>query len=479
MTRGLTIGSVCGVPGKLWLMLYLFALLPTAVCPAQSQLVVCGDSQRGQREPMPAGDYMAVCAGGHHNLALIEGGRLLAWGENSSGQCNAPQGSGFTAIAAGLYHSLALRADGSVIAWGDNSRGQCDVPPDRRFVAIAAGSWHSLAICSDGSLMAWGWNDQGQCRVPSGTDYTRVAAGYAHSVALKADRSIVAWGSNGDKECDVPRDSDFVAVAAGALHNLALRANGTVVAWGRQAEGQCMTPSGGDFVSIAAGYLHSLALKRDGAVVAWGDFSRGQCDLPADERFASIAAFGLRSLALTRPAGVRPAPIAGDVREETESDRPAQTSVPNKPAITVAPVKSPPQDVSAESTRMSASSVPESRPSVDTPRSSRGSAAIAPADNGREVRPINRPNAPSDSPDALDKRVQTPAQPEPLVAAPRAADTASGPRAADDSKALDSPASRHGWLHAVQAWVGRPADMIATVVLIVCVLAIVAMLWAK
>jgi hypothetical protein len=290
---------MCESSERLLILLCLLALVPAAPCPAQPGPVFCwGDYARDSYHPVPGNNYVAVCAGGYHGLALTADGKLVAWGENIRGQCNAPLGGGFTAIAAGLYHNLALKRDGSLVVWGDNSHGQCDAPKDRRFRAIAAGSWHSLAICADGSLVAWGWNDQGQCNVPPGNNYTSVSGGHSHSVALRADGSLVAWGRNSDGQCDVPHGNDFIQVAAGSLHNVALRSDGTLVAWGRSYESQCRVPEGNDFVAVAAGSTHSLALTRDGNLVAWGHNDNAQCDVSSNDRFAVIAAGGSHSLAI-------------------------------------------------------------------------------------------------------------------------------------------------------------------------------------
>jgi hypothetical protein len=277
----------------------LLILVLALLCQGQpGQVVSWGTSVGGPYEPKPGDEYMAICAGGYHSLALTAEGTLVAWGENTCGQCNVPFGNDFVAITAGLYHNLALRTDGTVVAWGDNSRGQCNVPPRTRFLAIAAGTWHSLGIRLDGTLVAWGWNAQGQCDVPPGRDYIDICGGYYHSLALKVDRSLVAWGSNGDGQCNVPAGKDFVDIAAGSLHSLALRADGTIVAWGRSSEGQCKVPTGGRFIAIAAGSLHSLALRADGHVVAWGQDEYAQCDVPEIDTIAIIAAGGFHSLAI-------------------------------------------------------------------------------------------------------------------------------------------------------------------------------------
>jgi hypothetical protein len=107
----------------------LLVLALAFVCQGQpGQVVSWGTSLGGQYEPEPGDEYMAICAGGYHSLALTAGGTLVAWGENTKGQCNVPAGDDFVAISAGLYHNLALRTDGTLVAWGNNSRGQC-MPP--------------------------------------------------------------------------------------------------------------------------------------------------------------------------------------------------------------------------------------------------------------------------------------------------------------------------------------------------------------
>ena len=55
--------------------------------------------------------------------------------------------AGFIAVAAGGTHNLALRADGSIAAWGGNDSGQCDVPaPNVDFLAVAVGTAHGNSL---------------------------------------------------------------------------------------------------------------------------------------------------------------------------------------------------------------------------------------------------------------------------------------------------------------------------------------------
>src|SRR4030042_5480845 len=136
--------AVCLLSGPQVKALYLLVLLLVTLCQGQpGQVISWGTCLGGRYAPKSGDEYMALCAGGYHSLALRADGRPVAWGENSNGQCNLPSGNSFVAIAAGLYHNLALRADGTVVAWGTNPRGRCIVPSRTMFRAIAAASWHS------------------------------------------------------------------------------------------------------------------------------------------------------------------------------------------------------------------------------------------------------------------------------------------------------------------------------------------------
>ena len=73
---------------------------------------------------------------------------MSAWGFNFNGQCDIPEpNSSFIAVAAGGHHNLGLKEDGSIVSWGKNEDGQCDIPePNSGFISVAAGSYHSLGI---------------------------------------------------------------------------------------------------------------------------------------------------------------------------------------------------------------------------------------------------------------------------------------------------------------------------------------------
>jgi alpha-tubulin suppressor-like RCC1 family protein len=113
----------------------------------------------------------AIAAGANHALALLGDGEVSAWGANGAGQLGngieggtsnlpavVPGLSGVTAIAAGGHHSLALLSGGSVLAWGYNPDGQLGnasninspvpvaVKGIGQVAGIAGGGSHSLSF---------------------------------------------------------------------------------------------------------------------------------------------------------------------------------------------------------------------------------------------------------------------------------------------------------------------------------------------
>jgi hypothetical protein len=152
---------------------------------------------------------------------------VVAWGWNHYGQATPPDpNTGFVALAAGGHHNLGLKQDQTIVAWGCNNGGECDVPePNTDFVAVAAGYYHSLGLRGDGSVVGWGADNHGQCTPPEpNTDFVAIAAGFYYSMGLKSDGSIVVWGSNIFGQYDVPEPNiGYAAISAGSAHGLALR----------------------------------------------------------------------------------------------------------------------------------------------------------------------------------------------------------------------------------------------------------------
>lgn len=159
--------------------------------------VAWGDNSFGQCDPINASHrHLAVSGGWMHSLTLMHpDGWLMAFGRGDDGQTALPDSNtGFVAIAAGGYHNLALRGDGRIVAWGANQRGQCDVPePNAGFVAIAAGYYLSMALRADGSIEAWGHDDLGEPFVPEpNTGYYALAASASCGYGLQAWDGVTA-----------------------------------------------------------------------------------------------------------------------------------------------------------------------------------------------------------------------------------------------------------------------------------------------
>ncbi len=260
----------------------------------------------------------AIAGGGYHSLALLNGGRVVAWGYNFYGQTNSQSAlTNAAAIAAGLYHSTALRSNGTVIAWGNSSYGQTTVSSEAsNVIAIAAGWYHNLALRTNGTVVGWGagnsfppyWPYFGQSSVPTNLSGVKaIAAGGYHNLALRTNGTVVAWGLNASGQTNVPFGlSNVVAIAAGASNSLALKKDGTLVAWGFNSNGLTnITAYLSNVVAIACGAGHVLVLKKDGTLVSWGLNDNGQTNVPTNvTNVVAIATGAYHSLALANTGPV-------------------------------------------------------------------------------------------------------------------------------------------------------------------------------
>jgi probable HAF family extracellular repeat protein len=337
-------------------MIAVAVALAVAFCAAISaradSAVACGANDIGQlgdgtytRRLSPVAvtgltsGITAIAAGGHHSLAVQNGG-AYAWGFGGYGQLGNGTGassttpvavtglaSGVTDIAGGGSHSLAVQ-NGGVWAWGANTFGQLgDGPTPDSFTpvsvtgltsgvtAISAGFSHNLAV-QNGGVWVWGNNAEGQLGDGTYTNraipvsltgltsgVTAIAAGHYHSLALQ-NGAVWAWGENtlgqlGDGTTTFRNTpvqvagltSGVTAIACGGYHSLAVQ-NGGVWAWGDNIAGQLGYGPGNsstpmqvhpadlrNIVAVAAGYTSSYALSSDGSMWVWGDNSYGELGL--------------------------------------------------------------------------------------------------------------------------------------------------------------------------------------------------------
>ncbi|XP_064394072.1 RCC1 and BTB domain-containing protein 1-like [Halichondria panicea] len=183
-----------------------------------------------------------VFGSGPHVIGITTDGQLYSWGHNGYGQlgqgvsiiigqgCTPEriqgvlEGVKVTKVACGGHHTLALTQGGDVYAWGYNNYGQVgsgdmtnhttptrveDVLVGVGCVSVSCAQASSLALSQKGEVFTWGYNGFGHLGIGSYSNQCtprraqlhdvyikEVVCGYAHVLALTDDGKLYAWGSN-------------------------------------------------------------------------------------------------------------------------------------------------------------------------------------------------------------------------------------------------------------------------------------------
>ena len=273
--------------------------------------------------------WIALSAGGYHNLGIMPDGSLWSFGSNLYGQVGdgtnteklwqvqIGTGTNWVAVSAGSFHSLAIKSDGTLWAWGQNGNGQLgdgtlidknipiQIGSATNWAYVSAGGNHSMAIKTDGTLWAWGFNSYGQLgdgtfnqrtspvQIGTGSNWATVSSGGSHTLAIKTDGTLWSWGRNTSGQLgngtvntsninpvQVGIAKDWRKIAAAFFHSLAIRTNGTLWTWGKNTNGQLGDGTvvdkssplqigvATDWASIDGGLDHSIASKTGGTL--WG-----------------------------------------------------------------------------------------------------------------------------------------------------------------------------------------------------------------
>jgi alpha-tubulin suppressor-like RCC1 family protein len=189
----------------------------------------------------------AISAGDVSSLALLSNGTVMAWGSNLDGElgdgafgaaAETPQAvqelTGVSAISAGGHHNLALLDDGTVMAWGFNLSGQLGdgsttktgLPGAVNGLAsvdgIAAGESHSLAFGAPFPTVTGVTPDAGP--TAGDTEVEITGANYLGA-------TVVDFGSIPALEFHINSDSSITAYSppadAGMVHVAVVAPSGT------------------------------------------------------------------------------------------------------------------------------------------------------------------------------------------------------------------------------------------------------------
>ncbi|KAG8892960.1 hypothetical protein FRC00_011285, partial [Tulasnella sp. 408] len=226
----------------------------------------------------PGAGLEMVSAGGMHNLAIDEAGRVWSWGVNDGAALGRKTAGVINPETNEPFENEDLETVPHVI--------QKLIDEKFRAVFVAAGDSVSIAISDAGELKAWGSYRSSEGVL--GFD------GKPGSPKLQYDPTTLS----------ALKKEKFVEAACGVDHVLALTTQGHVYAWGDPRQGAIgrkvlerhiahgLDPdrlSLRNIVHVASGSWHSFTVDHEGVVCAWGLNSQGQLGL-ADESYFDLEA---------------------------------------------------------------------------------------------------------------------------------------------------------------------------------------------
>lgn len=274
---------------------------------------------------------LELIAGGEHNCARFDNGRIKCWGTGIALGLGDPNyrgdtinemgdylpyldfGANRTVVAfwAGWSHTCAKLDTAEVKCWGFNTNGQLgygdivvrgttpqtvpanlpalDLGTGRTVTSITLGGQHSCAVLDNGQLKCWGENSWGQLGlgdtvkrgdqasemgdnlpvVNLGTGRTMIsmAAGYNHNCAVLDNGNLKCWGFQG---------------ATGALgYGATYAGNGVGDVPAETGEGLIAVNLGANLQAreVVGGMSHTCAGLDNGQIKCWGSNGSGQLGL--------------------------------------------------------------------------------------------------------------------------------------------------------------------------------------------------------
>ncbi|XP_078048631.1 regulator of chromosome condensation 1 [Augochlora pura] len=259
-------------------------------------------------------DYVAIAAGGMHNVCLRETGEILTFGcndEGALGRDTSVDGSEtkpdtvklpgkVIQVTAGDSHSAALLEDGRAFAWGSfrdshgtmglTAKGNEQVPieilPNVKILKIASGADHLVLLSEHGQIYTCGCAEQGQLG--------RVAARAANRNTRRGMDPLLAPDL---VKFHIKKKLEFSDIWAGTYCTFARENNsGDIYVFGLNNYYQiglknptthflpqvAKTFSGRTWRHISSGQHHTIALDDSGQVFVMGRKEYGRLGLGAD-----------------------------------------------------------------------------------------------------------------------------------------------------------------------------------------------------
>ncbi|KAJ3155006.1 Regulator of chromosome condensation [Geranomyces variabilis] len=266
-----------------------------------------------------------VVAGGLHNVALAQDGKLYSWGCNDDGALGRAgpedqpgpvvdglEGKVIVDVTCGDSCTMALTQEGEVYGWGQfrDAAGAVGFTPTvfkqstplkieglGKVKIIACGNHHVVCLQDDGKVLTWGDNSQGQLGRRPMSRRAAATSLKPRDITFTPDLKQTSLRREDARGKAIKSTKIFSAVYAGGYHTFLVHQSGALFVYGLNQWGQLglgyneeqatfMGPAHleGDFNKtgirmIAGGEHHTLLLDANGKVFACGRAENHQLGL--------------------------------------------------------------------------------------------------------------------------------------------------------------------------------------------------------
>ncbi len=218
-------------------------------------------------------EHQQIVVASEYTLYINDDQGVTGVGNNSLSNFDVSEWQSIVALAAGDHHVVGLMQDGSLVASGLNQYGQLNVEEWNNIVSVSAGSNHTVGLGQDGVAICVGDNNEGQCGVQQWTNIKMISASGNATIAQLDDNSFVVAGDTSFNLDELKNKQYIQDFAFSKDYFIALYEDGTVAC---VSDMPCDVVAWTQIESVEANYENVVGLAKNGTVIALGDDTYNQ-----------------------------------------------------------------------------------------------------------------------------------------------------------------------------------------------------------